>query len=65
MENCCNLKTCGFVKKYEGSKNLAVKGFISMYCQSSKQKDCKRKEYKEKYGKPPVDEMMPNGMMMK
>ena len=62
--DCPNLAQCGFVKKYGTSKSLAVKGFIAMYCKSDKQSICKRKEYKEKMGKPPSDDMMPNGGTM-
>lgn len=65
MEDCINLKNCGFVKKHGETKNLAVKGFITMYCKSEKQNECKRKLYKEQNGKPPSDDMMPNGFMMK
>lgn len=63
--DCPNLVNCGFIKKYGESKSLAVKGFISMYCKSVKQDECKRKEYKKINGNPPVDEMLPNGIMMK
>ena len=65
MSDCANLEKCGFVKKYGASKSLAVKGFVTMYCKSGKQNECKRKEYKMKHGTPPPDEMMPNGMHMK
>lgn len=65
MNDCPNLERCGFVKKYGESKALAVKGFVTMYCKSEKQNECKRKEYKQKNGVAPVDEMLPNGGMIK
>lgn len=65
MNDCQNLEKCGFVKKYGESKALAVKGFVTMYCKSEKQNQCKRKEYKQKNGTAPVDEMLPNGGMIK
>jgi hypothetical protein len=65
MGDCANLQTCGIVQKYGDAKSLAVKGFIAMYCKSAKQNECKRKEYKEKHGTPPSDDMMPNGGTMK
>ncbi len=65
MGDCANLEKCGFFQKYGDTKSLAVKGFISMYCKSPKQNECKRKEYKEKHGAPPSDDMMPNGGLMR
>lgn len=65
MGDCQNLEKCGFVKKYGESKGLAVKGFVSMYCKTEKQNECKRKEYKMKNGAAPSDEMLPNGGFIK
>ncbi len=61
MSTCPNLEKCGFVKKYGETKKLAIKGFISMYCQGDKQNICERKKYKQLHNSPPSDEMMPNG----
>jgi hypothetical protein len=61
MEECANLGKCGFFKNREN--DLASKGFIRMYCRGELQNECKRKEYKEKTGKIPPDEMYPNGAM--
>ena len=62
MENECKLlSTCGFFKKYKPTKDLACKGFILLYCKGAKMNECKRKEYREKHGVPPNDDMMPNG----
>jgi hypothetical protein len=65
MAECGNLQKCGFCKKYKDTKSLAVKGFIDMYCKTEKQSECKRKEYKEKNGVLPSDDMMPNGGFIK
>ncbi|HBF88699.1 MAG TPA: hypothetical protein DDX39_08665 [Bacteroidales bacterium] len=65
MANECNLlATCGFFKKYQSSKELVCKGFISMYCKGGKQSECKRMEYRKKNGVPPVDDMMPSGQFI-
>lgn len=65
MQDCENISTCGFFKKYKVSKSLAVNGFINTYCKSDMQTTCKRKVYKKNNGTPPPDEMMPNGLMLK
>lgn len=61
MKCCPNLEKCGFVKKYSTTDSLAVKGFVSMYCQGEKQDECKRKTYKAQHGAIPSDDMLPNG----
>ncbi len=62
---CVNLSNCGFFKKYCQTKDLACKGFISMYCKGSKMEDCKRLQYKKENGTPPPDDMMPSGQMIR
>lgn len=62
-QQCANLANCGFFRKYETSKQLACRGFIRQYCKGSSMDDCKRKAYKAEHGKPPSDDMMPNGGM--
>jgi hypothetical protein len=64
MTECQNLPNCGFMKKFNESKNLACKGFIVLYCRGEQQGNCKRKQYKATHGAPPADEMMPNGQMV-
>lgn len=61
MQECPNLRGCGFVKKYGEAKSLAVKGFVTLYCKGSKQNECKRKLFKETTGTAPSDDMLPNG----
>ncbi|KKS75629.1 MAG: hypothetical protein UV46_C0015G0005 [Candidatus Gottesmanbacteria bacterium GW2011_GWC2_42_8] len=64
-QECELLPKCGFFRKYQATKDLACKGFIQMYCKGSMVNDCKRMEFRKKNGVPPVDEMMPNGAMIK
>ncbi len=65
MSDCPNLINCGFIKKHQNSQSLAVKGFINLYCKSTKQDQCKRKEYKAQNGQAPPDDMLPNGTNIK
>ena len=63
-QECDLLATCGFFKKYQKTKDLACQGFISKFCKGPKMDQCKRREYRDKHGKPPSDEMMPTGQMI-
>lgn len=63
-QECELLRTCGFFRKYQNTKNLASKGFIIQYCRGPEMSQCKRKEYRVQYGKPPSDDMLPNGLMI-
>ncbi len=65
MAVCDLLETCGYFKKYQASKELACKGFISQYCHGDKQDECQRKTYRKEHGVPPADDMMPSGHMTK
>ncbi len=65
MEECDMLRKCGFFKKYQETKDLACKGFMVMYCKGSKMNDCKRKLYRQENGKPPLDDMLPTGQIIK
>ena len=65
MEKECELlNKCGFFRKYQSTKDLVCKGFISMYCKGNKMDDCKRLEYRNKHGVPPSDDMMPSGQII-
>lgn len=63
-QECELLATCGFFKKYQTTKDLACKGFISQYCKGPKMDQCKRKEYRKVHGQAPSDDMMPTGLMI-
>ena len=60
-DECELLSSCGFFRKYQGSKDLLCKGIIQMYCKGAKMDSCKRKEYRKEHGAPPSDDMMPSG----
>ncbi|MEW6291364.1 MAG: hypothetical protein ACOY4W_00165 [Thermodesulfobacteriota bacterium] len=63
-KECELISKCGFFKKYQSAKVLACKGFILNYCKGSQMNQCKRKEYRQKHGSPPSDDMMPTGQMI-
>lgn len=64
-KECRLLKDCSFFTKFKEINNLACQGFIHQYCRGPKMNECKRKQYLEKHGTPPPDDMMPNGQMVK
>lgn len=64
MVECELLSKCGFFNKYKSEKVSACKGFIAMYCKGPNMDRCKRKEYRQKNGVAPPDDMMPTGSMV-
>ncbi len=62
---CELLNGCGFFKKHQETKNLACKGFLTMYCKGVEMDNCKRKQYRKEHGTPPHEDMMPNGVTLK
>jgi len=68
VEECPNLGECNFFKMFESDKNkqLALKGFIYIFCKGKKQDQCKRKKISKSLGGshyvPP--NMLPNGLPM-
>jgi len=66
MTECNNLENCNFFKTYQHDKsmNLALRGFIHMFCQGRKQDQCVRKKISKTLGGsqfvPP--NMLPNGL---
>ena len=65
MKECELLGNCGFFQKYQSSRDLACKGFLSEYCRGPKMDQCKRKQYRKENGRAPADEMLPNGATLK
>jgi hypothetical protein len=63
-EECELLETCGFFQKYRFVDNEACETLIAMYCKGSMMDECKRKEYRNKHGEPPSDDMLPDGEMI-
>jgi len=64
MTECELLANCGFYKKYQGTLDLACRGFIKTYCRGTQMNECVRKQYRMENGKPPADDMMPSGQMV-
>ncbi len=62
---CELLANCGFFRKHQASKELACRGFVQQYCKGPKMDECKRKEYRNKNGTAPSDDMLPNGLTLK
>ncbi|SDN65679.1 Methyl-accepting chemotaxis protein [Desulfonauticus submarinus] len=61
---CELLPKCGFFKKYKGTKDALLKGFLQSYCKGPMMNECKRKQYRQQHGVPPSDDMMPNGKIV-
>ncbi|MBU1044006.1 MAG: hypothetical protein KJ915_06370 [Candidatus Omnitrophica bacterium] len=64
-QSCELLEKCGFFQKYQNTKELACKGFMNRFCKGPEMNECKRKEYRQKYGFAPSDDMMPSGQMIR
>ncbi len=60
-QECELLSKCGFFQKYMGTYENACEKMISDYCKGPGQVKCKRKAYRKKHGKPPIDDMLPTG----
>ena len=66
MGVCENLGTCEFFKTYEKEpdRQVALKGFVNIFCKGDKQDQCVRKKVSKALGGPnfvPIN-MMPNGI---
>jgi hypothetical protein len=62
-DECANLATCDFFKRYGDTNQAACAGFIYLYCRGSKQSLCKRKEYRALHDAPPPTDMLPDGTL--
>ena len=63
MEACDRLGGCGFFKKYQSRHVMACEKLIEEYCNNAeKSQSCARKKIFEQTGKPPGDDVLPNGM---
>lgn len=60
-KECQLLGNCGFIRKYQATKALACKGFITQYCKGERMSQCQRMKFNKENGAPPSDDMMPNG----
>jgi hypothetical protein len=60
-EKECKYYKCAYILKYEKIMELAVSGMVRAYCKGSKMTECKRRIYRERFGRFPTDDTMPNG----
>ena len=65
MAECYLLEKCGFFAQYASSKRIDCDSLINSYCRGPKMNTCKRLQYRNVYGVPPSDNMMPDGTMIK
>lgn len=63
-DECENLATCGFFKKYYLVNRQACRAFIKEYCRGEIRESCVRRAYRKANGHPPPDDMLPNGVML-
>lgn len=57
----CPYFKCEFIRKYENSLGLVVDGMMKVFCNGSKMRACKRKQYRDKYKREMDVNIMPNG----
>jgi hypothetical protein len=60
--SCEFLSGCAFFNKYKDTLGPAYDGFVALYCSGPKLEDCKRRVHRLANGKPPADDMLPNGV---
>lgn len=63
LDECANLATCDFFKKYRETNTAACTGYIYLYCRGAKQSVCERKRYRELHNAPPPLDMLPDGAL--
>ena len=64
-EKCPLLEKCGFFKTFAGNSEVIQKGWVSLYCENlEKSEKCERKKIRQQTGKPPADNMAPNGQIL-
>ena len=59
--SCEFLGGCAFFNKFKESLGAAYDGFVTMYCKGPRLESCHRRVYRLQNGKPPADDMLPNG----
>jgi hypothetical protein len=61
-EPCELLEKCGFFNNYKKNTEVVKQGWIRMFCEDKAKSDrCERKKIRKQTGKPPLDNMAPNG----
>ena len=64
-DKCEFIDKCGFFLNYQGNSDFARNGWIKLFCENLEwSEECERKKYRESTGKPPADNMAPNGSML-
>lgn len=65
QDSCEHLSKCGFFINFKGNSEVIKNGWIRMFCENKEKSDnCERKKFKQKNGKPPVDNMTPTGILL-
>ena len=59
--SCEFLSGCAFFNKYKEALGSAYDGFVALYCSGPKLEACHRRIYRLAEGKPPADDILPNG----
>lgn len=65
-EHCELLEKCGFFLNFKGNTEVARNGWINLFCQNKERSaKCERKKIRAQTGNPPVDNMAPNGHLIR
>jgi hypothetical protein len=65
MAECELLEKCGFFNKFKGNSEVVRQGWMRMFCEDKGKSDnCERKKMRKQTGKPPLDNMTPNGTII-
>jgi len=65
LEKCPFLEKCGFFINFKGNSEVIKNGWVNLYCNDKgKSERCERKKIRQQTGKPPADNMAPNGQML-
>ena len=64
-DKCELLEKCGFFLNFRGNSEVAVEGWVRLYCESlEKSETCERKKIRRQTGRAPADNMTPTGKML-
>jgi hypothetical protein len=64
MTECHLLEKCGFFSRYGSNKEIDCDKLIRDFCRGPQQAECRRLQYRNRYGVPPSDNMLPDGRMI-
>lgn len=60
-QECGLFQECNFLKKIRGKEKFLYEDIVKLYCQGPGLDTCERKNFYEKYGEQPLDNLLPNG----